>query len=122
MQIDVYRVLSEAVAVSVHKAWRKTLGKHAFSGNGEVFGELFLARLPGTVMKQVLGYFPLTHPYLNVRKLMLRCVTDGARNGWQRAFKHSDDPGEDMTKDRVFYGIMLEITEYFSFPDAGEEV
>ena len=121
MQIDAYRVLSEVVAVGVHKAWRKTLGKHAFSGNGEVFGELFLARLPGTVMKQVLGYFPLTHPYLNVRKLMLRCVMDGASAGWRRAFEHSDDPSEDLVKDRVFDGIMLEITEYYSFPDASEE-
>lgn len=121
MQIDAYRVLSEVVAVGVHKAWRKTLGKHAFSGNGEVFGKKLQSRLAGMVMMSVMDYFTLAHPYLDVRKVMLRCVMDGASAGWRRAFEHSDDPSEDLVKDRVFDGIMLEITEYFSFPDASEE-
>jgi len=33
MQIDEYRVLTEAVSFGIAKAWRKTLGKHAFQGN-----------------------------------------------------------------------------------------
>lgn len=122
MQIDAYRVLSEVVAVGVHKAWRKTLGKHAYHGNGEVFGKHLLARLPFAVMKEVVGYFTLAHPYLDVQKVMLRCVMDGSSAGWRRAFEHSADPSEDLAKDRVFDGIMLEISDYFSFLEKGEEV
>lgn len=122
MQIDEYRVLTEAVSFGIAKAWRKTLEKHAFHGNSEKFGKKFLARVPRAVFTAILEVFALDHPHLNVRRVLARCVIAGARYGWQRAFKHTDEPNEELVKEQVFDGIMLEITEYFSFPDAGEEV
>jgi hypothetical protein len=51
---------------------------------------------------------------------MEKCVEDGVTRGYRRAFKHTDDPGEDVILDNIVSGVMLELSEYFDF-EAVEE-
>jgi hypothetical protein len=52
--------------------------------------------------------------------LMERCIEDGVARGYRRAFKHTDDPGEDAILDNIVSGVMLELSEWFDF-EAVEE-
>ena len=117
MRIDIYRLLSDVIEVGVDKAWGKTLGKTAFSGNSEQFGRKLLDpdRLPSTVMKKIVLFFPLQPPYLHADRLMARCVITGAHYGWQRAFQQPDEPHPEAVKEALLDGIMQEINNYFDF-------
>jgi len=47
--------------------------------------------------------------------LLERCVEDGIDRGYQRAYKHDDDPTKHQIKDRIFEGVMNEIYGWFDF-------
>ena len=47
--------------------------------------------------------------------LMERCVEDGVAYGYRRAFKHTDNPHEEVILDSIVSGVMLELSEWFDF-------
>lgn len=49
--------------------------------------------------------------------ILSRCVEDGVRAGWRRAYKHTDSPGEETAQATIENAVMTEICEYFSFDD-----
>ncbi len=50
-------------------------------------------------------------------KLLEMCVENGVNLGYNRAFKHNDDPSEEVIKDYIQTAIMAEISEWFTFDD-----
>ena len=50
-------------------------------------------------------------------KLLEMCVENGINLGYRRAFKHNDDPSEQVIKDYIQTAIMAEISEWFAFDD-----
>ena len=57
----------------------------------------------------------------NIYKILQRCVEEGARYGYRRAFKHTNDPTEDAIIDSVILNVMNEITEWFDFNTIKDE-
>lgn len=57
----------------------------------------------------------------NEYKLMEDCVERGINAGYQKAFKHSDNPPEEEIKQQINHYIMLEICEYFTFNNIEDE-
>ncbi len=57
----------------------------------------------------------------NEFKIMEDCIERGFDGGYQKAFKHTDDPSEDQIKEQVLHYIMLEICEYFKFEEDKDE-
>ena len=56
----------------------------------------------------------------NEYKILEECVERGVDYGYQRAFKHTDNPSEDVIKECISRNIMMEICEYFNFEDNKE--
>ncbi len=54
----------------------------------------------------------------NVYKLIERCVEDGINYGYQKAFKHTDEPSPDHIKEAILDAIMLEISEWFDIDES----
>lgn len=54
---------------------------------------------------------------VNTYKVLEDCVLKGINNGWNRAHKYIDNPSEDHLKEQLEHYIMLEISEYFKFPE-----
>jgi hypothetical protein len=52
--------------------------------------------------------------------LLEQCVQNGATRGYQRSFKHIDNPSEESICDNIVDAIMLELSEWFDF-EAVEE-
>lgn len=48
-------------------------------------------------------------------KLLERCIEDGIAYGWQRAYKHDDDPPSEQIQDQIMLAIINEIHEWFEF-------
>jgi hypothetical protein len=46
---------------------------------------------------------------------MERCVEDGVAYGYRRAFKHTDNPPEEVILDSIVSGVMLELSAWFDF-------
>lgn len=51
----------------------------------------------------------------NAYKILERCIEDGVKAGYMRAFKHTDNPTPDMVEDSIVRNVMLEISEWFDF-------
>lgn len=51
-------------------------------------------------------------------EVLSRAVEEGYRLGWNRAHKHTDNPGEDHIEDQVISAIMGQICEVFDFPES----
>jgi hypothetical protein len=49
------------------------------------------------------------------RLLLERCIEDGAKRGYTRAFKHTDNPSEAGILSAIDDAIWLEIDTYFDF-------
>ena len=47
--------------------------------------------------------------------LMERCIEDGVAYGYRRAFKHTDNPPEEVILDSIVSGVMLELSAWFDF-------
>ena len=44
-------------------------------------------------------------------------VEEGVRQGWHRAYKHTDKPHEDSVKQHIEDAVMSAIHEYFVFDE-----
>lgn len=49
--------------------------------------------------------------------LLEQCIETGIQRGWDRAFKHDDNPPEDMVRERIREAIWLELYEWFDFDE-----
>ena len=45
------------------------------------------------------------------------CIETGTVVGWNRAFKHNDNPGEDAIREAIASAIMHELYEWFDFEE-----
>ena len=52
--------------------------------------------------------------------LLERCIQDGIQLGWNRAYKHSDDPDPIWIREQQFQAIMNELYEWFDIDNQGE--
>lgn len=50
-------------------------------------------------------------------QIIERCIEDGIRRGWTRAHKHTETPSSTHIGEEIFSAIMLEISEWFTFPE-----
>lgn len=49
-----------------------------------------------------------------------RCVLDGIQHGFNRAYEASDTPSLALMREKILNEVMLEISEWFNFPEVGE--
>ena len=54
-------------------------------------------------------------------RLLERCVEDGVGAGYNRAFKHQDDPSPETIKNAIVDAVMLEVMEWFDVVEPGED-
>ena len=47
----------------------------------------------------------------NVHEIISRAVEEGIAYGWQRAHKHTDEPGEEFVKSEIETAVMSAIGE-----------
>jgi len=52
-----------------------------------------------------------------IYNILGRCIEDGLKFGYQRAFKHTDSPTEEQILNTCLIAILDEIFEHFSFDD-----
>lgn len=53
--------------------------------------------------------------------LLRECIEDGIRLGYQRAYKHTDKPALEDVWDMQSREVMMQIDEWFTFPEEGRE-
>ena len=58
---------------------------------------------------------PKTLPVLEM------CIETGTTVGWNRAFKHNDNPSEDVIRQAIASAIMHELYEWFDFEEISHE-
>ena len=46
------------------------------------------------------------------------CIESGIQVGWNRAFKHDDDPPSHVVHKHIYDAIWLELHEAFDLPEA----
>lgn len=44
-------------------------------------------------------------------------IEDGIRHGYQRAYKHTDDPDRGIIENEIYRAIMNRIGDYFDFDE-----
>jgi hypothetical protein len=49
--------------------------------------------------------------------LIVQCVENGVRTGWNRAHKHVDNPDEEAIQHAIETAVLNEICEWFDFED-----
>lgn len=52
---------------------------------------------------------------VNDYKVLEECVSRGIDRGWNRSYKHTDKPSEELIKKEMEDNVLLEISEYFKF-------
>ena len=53
----------------------------------------------------------------NSRVILERCIEEGTKRGYKRAFKHTDSPSESGILQSIEDAIWLEIDTYFNFEE-----
>jgi hypothetical protein len=53
----------------------------------------------------------------NIRMILERCIEEGTKRGYTRAFKHTDSPSEGAILESVSDNIWFEIDSYFDFTE-----
>ena len=53
----------------------------------------------------------------NTYVILQRAVEEGALLGYRRAFKHNEDPSEEIICETIEECVMSQIYEYFDFSD-----
>ena len=49
------------------------------------------------------------------------CIETGTTVGWNKAFKHNDNPSEEVIRQAIASAIMHELYEWFSFEEFHDE-
>jgi len=52
-----------------------------------------------------------------VYDVLSRAVDEGVTEGWRKAHKHTDTPGEDRLRETIAEAVLSEILEYFTLDD-----
>lgn len=52
--------------------------------------------------------------------VLARAVEEGIDIGYTHAFKHTDEPGEQLLKDCIYEAVMNQICEWFEFSNVEE--
>lgn len=53
--------------------------------------------------------------------ILTRAIEEGIAYGYQRAYKHTDNPTEEQVKDAIFGGVIDAITDVFEVPLTEEQ-
>jgi len=53
----------------------------------------------------------------NTYVILERAVEEGARLGYQRAFKHVENPSEEAIVESIVNGVMISVSEVFEFSE-----
>ena len=53
--------------------------------------------------------------------VMAECIERGVEYGYARAYKHDDNPSEEVIKEAIAQAVQNEICEYFIFDELGDE-
>jgi hypothetical protein len=53
----------------------------------------------------------------NYYKIFREAIEIGVGFGYRRAYKHTDEPSEEILKDEIIEAIMIEIHEWVDFDD-----
>lgn len=48
------------------------------------------------------------------------CIENGLKLGYQRAFKHNDNPSDEEVHEAILQAVMHEIYEWFDFDEKGD--
>jgi len=56
----------------------------------------------------------------NTYVIMERAVEEGARLGYRRAFKHTENPTEEAIVQTITDAVMLSVSEVFTFPQQSD--
>ena len=51
------------------------------------------------------------------RVILEQAINEGVLRGYRRAFKHNDDPSEEVICETIEECVMSQIYEYFTFDD-----
>jgi len=51
------------------------------------------------------------------RVILEQAINEGTRRGYRRAFKHNEDPSEEVICETIEECVMSAIYEYFTFDD-----
>ena len=51
------------------------------------------------------------------RVILEQAISEGVKIGYRRAFKHNDDPSEEVICETIEECVMSQIYEYFTFDD-----
>ena len=52
-----------------------------------------------------------------VRVILEMAIEEGTRRGYRRAFKHNEDPSEEVICENIEECVMSQIYEYFTFDE-----
>ena len=51
------------------------------------------------------------------RVILDQAISEGVKIGYRRAFKHNEDPSEEVICETIEDCVMSQIYEYFTFPE-----
>ncbi len=52
-----------------------------------------------------------------IHVILSQAIEEGTRRGYRRAFKHNEDPSEEIICETIEECVMSQIYEYFTFPE-----
>ena len=55
------------------------------------------------------------------RVILEQALEEGIRRGYMRAFKHNEDPSEDIICETIEDCVMSSLYEYFDFPEEPQQ-
>lgn len=58
---------------------------------------------------------------VKLQRVLEDCLERGINYGYNRAFKHTDTPSEEVVKDQIMQAILNELYEYFDMTGDGND-
>ncbi len=52
-----------------------------------------------------------------IHVILSQAIEEGTRRGYRRAFKHNEDPSEEIICETIEECVMSSLYEYFTFPN-----
>lgn len=59
---------------------------------------------------------------VNEYKVLTEAIERGISYGWNRAYKHTDNPTPDAVKTQIEDAVLQEVCEYFDFSGVEEDI